>query len=103
MLYSNSVVLMPAPKFASWAMEDLLLPYVHYIPLARDLSNLLEMMEWAEQHDEACREISRRATEFIERLWLSEQAKRDTAILREKLATAYANQFHKPISRCMDG
>lgn len=69
MLYSNSVVFMPPPKFATWAMEDLLMPFVHYIPVASDLSNLLEMIEWAKQHDEMCQQISERATEFIERLW----------------------------------
>jgi Glycosyl transferase family 90 len=32
-LYSNSVVLMPKPTFTSWAMEERLVPYVHYVPL----------------------------------------------------------------------
>lgn len=40
MLYSNSVVLMSPPKYASWAMEDLLLPFVHYIPLNSDFCQI---------------------------------------------------------------
>ncbi len=100
MLYSNSVVLMSRPTVATWAMEDLLVPYVHYIPLANDYSNLLEMVKWAEGHDEECQEISKRATEFIEHLWISEQAKKDTKYLQETLVRSYANQFNDPLSKC---
>ena len=100
MLYSNSVVLMSPPTVASWAMEDLLLPFVHYIPLADDYSNLLEMLQWAEQHQDACQVISKRATDFIDKLWLSEQARIDTKILRERLATAYVTQFHAQLATC---
>jgi hypothetical protein len=100
MLYSNSVVLMSRPTVATWAMEDLLVPYVHYIPLANDYSNLLEMVKWAEEHDEACQEISKRATEFIEHLWISKQAKKDTKYLQETLVRSYANQFSDPLSKC---
>ncbi len=58
------------------------------------------MYNWAEEHQEACKEISARATEFIERLWLSEQARIDNKKLKEKLATTYVKQFHKPLARC---
>ena len=37
-LYSNSVVFMRKPKIVSWAMEDKLEPYVHYIPIKDDFS-----------------------------------------------------------------
>ena len=33
MLFSNSVVFMAPPTKTSWAMEEKLVPYVHYIPL----------------------------------------------------------------------
>lgn len=101
MLYSNSVVLMAPPTKASWAMEDLLLPFVHYIPLAPDLSNLLDMVEWAEEHSAACKEIAMRSTEYIERLWLSEQAKADNELLKDMLANAYVSQFQEPLSQCL--
>ena len=100
MLYSNSVVFMSRPTVASWAMEDLLVPFVHYIPLSNDYSNLLEMIKWAEEHDEACQEISKRATEFIEHLWISEQAQKDTKYLQRALVTSYVNQFDDALSQC---
>ena len=100
MLYSNSVVLMSPPTVSSWAMEDLLLPFVHYIPLADDYSNLVEMLRWAEEHQDACQVISKRATDFIDKLWLSEQAVFDTEILRERLATTYVTQFQTQLATC---
>eukprot|EP00984_Skeletonema_dohrnii_P000150 scaffold49_cov82-Skeletonema_dohrnii-CCMP3373.AAC.7 len=100
MLYSNSVVFMSRPTVATWAMEDLLVPFVHYIPLANDYSNLLEMVKWANEHDEACQEISKRATEFIEHLWLSKQAKRDTKNLQKSLVASYVKQFDDALFRC---
>jgi len=100
MLYSNSVVFMSRPTVATWAMEDLLVPYVHYIPVANDYSNLVEMVKWAEEHDDACQEISKRATEFIEHLWMSDQAKRDTEILKMEMVTMYVHQFDHALSKC---
>ena len=100
MLYSNSVVFMSRPTVATWAMEDLLVPFVHYIPLANDYSNLLEMVKWANEHDEACQEISKRATDFIKHLWISKQAKKDTVYLQKALVTSYVNQFDSALSSC---
>ena len=47
--------------------------------------DLLERVKWANEHDEACQEISKRATEFMEHLWMSKQAKRDTKYLQKAL------------------
>ena len=100
MLYSNSVVLLSPPTVSTWAMEDLLLPFVHYIPLSSDYSNLLEMMKWAEEHQDACQVISKRATDFIKHMIVSKQAQIDTDILRERLATAYKSQFQTQLATC---
>jgi len=102
MLYSNSVVLMAPPTKATWAMEDLLLPFVHYIPVAPDYSNLLKMIRWAEEHQHACQVISKRATDFMTRLAMSDQARIDTETLRERLAVAYVNQFQKQLETCWE-
>ena len=39
-LASKSVVFMPKPTYTSWMMIDKLIPYVHYIPLSDDLTDL---------------------------------------------------------------
>ena len=58
-------------------------------PLANDYSNILEIVKWANEHDEACQEISKKATEFMEHFWMSKQAKRDTKYLQKALVTSY--------------
>lgn len=65
MLYSNSVVIMPAPVCESWACESFLVPYEHYVPVRYDLSNLNEVYEWCVSHPLECEEISRNGREFI--------------------------------------
>jgi hypothetical protein len=65
-LYSNSVVIMAKPTCISWAMEDKLMPYVHYIPVKDDYSDLEEIFEWGLTHEAECMEISKNAKAFIE-------------------------------------
>jgi len=36
-------------------------PWVHYVPIANDLSNVSEQIEWCLSHDKECREIAERA------------------------------------------
>jgi hypothetical protein len=65
MLLSNSVVMMPKPTICSWAMEGLLEPFVHYIPLMDDFSDVEEQMDWAIKHAGECMGISKNATDFM--------------------------------------
>ena len=65
-LYSNSVVFMRKPRIVSWAMEDTLEPFVHYIPLLDDFSDFEKQLEWANNNQDKCKIISENATRFIE-------------------------------------
>lgn len=65
LLRSNSVVLMAAPTMSSWFLEERLRPFVHYVPLSSDFSDLEEMLEWCKTHDSDCEQISRNATHFM--------------------------------------
>jgi hypothetical protein len=42
--------------FRQWYYHRLL-PWVHYVPVASDMSDLLECIEWLRTHDDAAREI----------------------------------------------
>lgn len=64
-LASNSIVLMSPPTIESWLMEGLLQPYVHYVPLKEDYSDLDEIIEWCKTHDKECVEINRCANLFM--------------------------------------
>lgn len=45
----------------------LLQPWVHYIPIKNDLSDLVDKIKWARAHDEAAREIALNASDFAHR------------------------------------
>eukprot|EP00475_Leptophrys_vorax_P039889 TRINITY_DN7303_c0_g1_i14.p1 TRINITY_DN7303_c0_g1~~TRINITY_DN7303_c0_g1_i14.p1 ORF type:complete len:453 (-),score=97.51 TRINITY_DN7303_c0_g1_i14:471-1829(-) len=40
-------------------------PFEHYIPVKRDLSDLIEKIEWAKSHDDECKQIAQNAWCFI--------------------------------------
>lgn len=44
--------------------HTLLQPYVHYIPVKEDLSDLVQQTLWAREHPEECRSIAREAVVF---------------------------------------
>jgi hypothetical protein len=50
-----------------------LLPYVHYIPVLPDLSDLEEKVEWAIDNDEAARKIQAAGRLMAERVMTDDQ------------------------------
>ena len=50
-LLSQSVVLMSKPTHTSWAMEELLEPWVHYITLNDKATDMEEKMQWVIDND----------------------------------------------------
>lgn len=55
---SNSVPVMPRPWVETWKLESFAKPYVHFVPVADDFSNLDEVIDWCESNSDACLEIS---------------------------------------------
>lgn len=45
--------------------HDRIKPYVHYVPVSPDLSDLKEKFDWAESNPEQAKKISDKATEFM--------------------------------------
>lgn len=50
-----------------WYFEHLV-PWVHYVPVKEDLSDLQEQFEWAEKHEKKARDIAKAGTEFVRRM-----------------------------------
>jgi hypothetical protein len=65
-LASNSIVLMCKPKIETWLMEGLLEPYIHYVPIKDDLSDLDKIIQWCKENDEKCKNIVTNANIFME-------------------------------------
>ena len=61
---SNSVVLKQITPNRQWYYGGLE-PYRHYIPVKADLSDLMEKINWAQEHDEEAKEIAEQATQFV--------------------------------------
>ncbi|EJK73234.1 hypothetical protein THAOC_05152 [Thalassiosira oceanica] len=99
-LLSNSVVFMARPTCVSFAMEDVLVPFVHYVPLKEDYSDLEEMIIWARKNDAKCKWISEQATRYMERLWVSDEAKEENRLIMCDLGEAYHKQFGAAIRSC---
>jgi hypothetical protein len=57
-MLSNSVPLMPIPFVETWKIESKLVPYVHYVPLNNDFSDLEEKIEWCNNNRDKCKNIA---------------------------------------------
>jgi len=64
-LAMRSVILMVQTPYRIW-YETSLIPWVHYVPVAADLSDLDAQITWCLEHDAECRAIAERARVFYE-------------------------------------
>ena len=62
----GSVILLVESKYRIWFMS-MLVPYVHYVPVKGDLSNLVDKIRWCISHDDECRKIAENAKEFYDK------------------------------------
>lgn len=92
-LLSESVVLMPPPTRTSWAMEELLEPWVHYLPMSPDGSNAEEMIRWVGENDEEARKIAERGRLFIYDLVYHPDAAREEQEIKTEIARRYRALF----------
>lgn len=64
-LNSNSLVMMPKPKFVTWLMETRLVPDYHYVLLQDDFSNLEEKINYYEKNRGEAQKIIKQANEYM--------------------------------------
>ena len=63
---SNSVCIMPKPKYETWFMEGKLKAGVHYIEVKDDYSDLVEKMHYYLEHEDKTLEIIANANAWVE-------------------------------------
>ena len=63
---SNSVAVMPKPKFESWFMENMLIPDYHYIHIKDDYSDLEEKLKFYIKNPEKLQQISINANNYVD-------------------------------------
>ncbi|ARP93957.1 glycosyl transferase family 90 [Bordetella genomosp. 13] len=64
---SNSLCFMPQPRYETWFMEGTLEPYVHYVPLEDDCSDMEEKMHHYAARPAQAEAIIRNAQRHVER------------------------------------
>ncbi len=57
---TGSLILRVESEYTSW-LDHILKPNVHYIPVKKDLSDLVEKIEYCIRNDDKCRKIAQRA------------------------------------------
>ena len=67
-LNSGSVILKTDSGWRQW-FEDEYIPWVHYVPVEDDFSNLQERFMWCETHQEECEAIIRRAKDLFQKIY----------------------------------
>ena len=75
-LQSNSVPFMVPPNIESWLQESLLEPWVHYVPLAADFSDLRAKLDWAVANPKECESVARAGTAYMARFADAEREQR---------------------------
>lgn len=56
-------ILLVQSKYKLW-YSDMLQPYIHYVPIKEDLSDIYEKIKWCKNNDKKCKQISENAKNF---------------------------------------
>lgn len=70
---SNSIAVMPKPKFETWFMEGTLIANHHYIEIKDDYSDLEEKITYYSTHTDKAQQIVENAHNYIQRFKNKEQ------------------------------
>ena len=62
---SNSLAVMPKPKYETWFMEGRLIPNFHYVEIKDDYSDLIERMNYYIENPAEAEKIIKNANEYI--------------------------------------
>ena len=93
-LCSKSVVLTQWPvKYTSWAMEELLEPWVHFIPINENLTDIEEKMQWIIDHDEDAQKIAHRGSLWMKDLMFHPDSESDSQEVFDEMARRYRAHF----------
>ena len=68
----GSVILLVDSPYTLW-FQDKMEPYVHFVPIKSDLSDLENRIDWCINNDEKCKQIAKNSLEFYNK-YLTEKA-----------------------------
>lgn len=91
-LLTGSAVFIQENTAVQWYQEEIL-PYVHFIPVSNDLSNLIDQIEWARMNQQKTMQIAEAGRKFALEHFSPdsiEQAAKDSIL---KIAKEYESKF----------
>lgn len=78
-------------------MEELLQPWIHFVPIADDLSDVEEKVEWVRENDKAAQQIAHAGTLWISDLIFHPKARADDESIFDEMLVRYKQHFaHNP-------
>jgi hypothetical protein len=83
-------------------MEELLEPWVHYIPLNKELSDVEERMQWVIDHDEEAQQIARRGSLWMKDLLLHPNSADEDDRIYEEIIRRYRAHFEEASDLSVD-
>ena len=100
-LFSSSIVMMPEPTLTSWSMEEMLQPWVHYVPINIHKSSngttittdAEEKMQWIIDNNQKALEIVKASTLWIADLILHPDERNDEQLITDEIARRYLTHF----------
>ncbi len=84
---SNSLAVMPRPRYETWYMEGTLIPNYHYVEIKPDYSDLIERMNYYIEHPEEAEAIIEHAHEYIRQFQNRKMEKVISVLVLEKYAS----------------
>ena len=61
----NSVILLVNSNWKIW-FSNMIKPYVHYVPVKSDLSDIYDQIKWCKENDEKCKQIATNSKVFYD-------------------------------------
>lgn len=91
---SNSIAVMPRPKYETWFMEGTLIPNVHYIEIAPDYSDAVEKIKYYIEHEDEALAIIENAHKFVDQFKDKNREKLIGWLVANKYFSVTNKQYH---------
>jgi hypothetical protein len=95
---SQSLAVMPVPKYETWYMEGTLIPDYHYMLIKDDYSDLEERMEYYITHTDKALEIIRNAHQYVDQFKIKQREDLISLLVLDKY---FYRTNQKEISECL--
>jgi len=81
---SNTLAVMPTPKYETWFMEGTLIPDFHYVHIEDDYSNLIEKIEYYIANPDKAQKILNNANLFVSQFKVKKREKLISLMVLDK-------------------